>query len=334
MSILTFALHPQGELQPADAPCPLYLLPLQKTYDLFAARGALALRRLLKQERVAIVQTFFESSDLWAGGLVRLLSSARVIWSRRDMGILRGKKHTLAYRLLRRVPHAVCAVSEQVRQHAVTVDGIAPERVHTIYNGLAIASGHPLPRKTLGSTPTIATIGNIRFVKGHDLLIHAAAAVVKAIPHATFLVAGECLEPEYCAELHRLVRELDLTENFRFVGKISDMSAYLRQADLFVLPSRSEGFSNALIEAMANGLPMVATDVGGNAEAVQDGVSGFIVPPGSAPALAEAILRLLSSPEAASEMGRSARERVERCFTEDAMLQKTVNLYRVLLRGE
>ncbi|MGI4831591.1 MAG: glycosyltransferase family 4 protein [Janthinobacterium lividum] len=330
VSILTFAMHPESSFQPADAPCALYLLPLRRTYDLFAMRGALAFRRFLKQQNISIVQTFFESSDLWAGGFARLFSSARIIWSRRDMGILRGRKHTLAYRAMRRLPHAVFAVSDQVRQHAIEVDGVPPRRVHTIYNGLALDPVNAVSERTPGAPAVITTIGNIRRVKGHDILIRAAAQVVARFPGTTFTVAGAILEPDYYAELEALVEELGLERNFHFVGNVTDLTTHLRQADMFVLPSRSEGFSNALIEAMASGLPTIATRVGGNAEAVQDGVSGCIVEPEDASALATAMLRLLESPALASAMGAAARLAVEQKFTVNAMMRKITMTYHAL----
>ncbi len=330
VSILTFALDPRSEFQAADAPCPTYLLPLRKTYDLAAWRGALALRRFLKGEQVQIVQTFFESSDLWAGVFARLLSPAKLIWSRRDLGILRGRKHALAYRALRRLPHAVFAVSEQVRRHAIEVDGISPERVHTIYNGLDLTPGaRVLPLRT--ENATVTTVGNIRRVKGHDLLIRAAAEVVAKYPETNFTLAGEVLEPAYFEELQTLIRDLGLSARFRFLGLITDLPAHLQGAQLFVLPSRSEGFSNALIEAMAVGLPCIATDVGGNAEAIEDGISGRIVAPEDAGLLASVMLEMFASPAIATQMGLAAQHAVETRFTADAMTQKVAELYTSLI---
>ena len=330
-SILTFAFDPSSEFKLGDAPCPVYLLPLRNTYDRDAWRGAWAIRRFIKTQQILIVQTFFESADLWAGTFARLLTSAKVVWSRRDMGILRNRKHTRAYRALRRLPHAVFAVSEQVRQHAIGVDGISPDRVFTIHNGLEI---DPTPRPVSPRSEEawhITTVGNVRRVKGHDLFVRAAAEVVQQFPNTRFTIAGEILDPDYFAELQRLVVELGLTEAFHFLGRIADLPKHLATADLFVLPSRSEGFSNALIEAMASGLSVVATEVGGNAEAVEDGVSGLVVPTENVGALAAAMLRFLSDPELAFGMGGKARETVLKHFTADAMLRKTVKIYSQLL---
>lgn len=330
-SILTFAADPQSSALQSP-PCPIYLLPLRRTYDVTALRAAFAFKRFLKEQRIQIVQTFFESSDIWGGFVTRSLSSAKLIWSRRDMGILRSGKHHLAYRLMAGVPDAVFAVSEQVRQHCIQVDHIAPARVQTIYNGLDLA-GWDTPSRPDRSTraPHITTVGNIRRVKGHDVFIRAAAQVAARFPDTTFSIAGDVLEPEYFAELEALVQELGLTGRFHFSGGVSDLRSHLLAVGIFVLPSRSEGFSNAIIEAMAASLPVIATDVGGNAEAVRDGVSGIIIPPDDPAKLASAIERLLSDPSLQESMGAAGRKLAAENFTTEAMMRRIVTTYTSLL---
>jgi glycosyltransferase involved in cell wall biosynthesis len=310
----------------------LYLLPLKRTYDLSALRAALELRRFIKQQRVQIVQTFFESSDIWAGFVTKTMSDAKLIWSRRDMGILRSSKHHVAYRLMSGMPDRVFAVSEEVRQHCVAVDRIEPSRVETIYNGLDVADWNAAsqPAKPSGRI-VITTVGNIRRVKGHDIFIKAAAAVATQFPQTSFSIAGEVLEPEYFAELQTLVRDLNLSDRFHFVGGISNLREHLSMADIFVLPSRSEGFSNAIVEAMAASLPVVATNVGGNAEAVKDGVSGLIVPSEDPAALASAIAFLLSDPARAREMGAAGKKLAAEKFTTDAMMRQITLAYANVL---
>jgi glycosyltransferase involved in cell wall biosynthesis len=332
VSILTFFIHPESSVLSAPSPCPIYTLPLQRTYDLTALRAAFELRRFLREQKVRIVQTFFESSDIWAGFVVKTLSSARLVWSRRDMGILRSRKHSLSYRLMAGVPDRVFAVSEQVRRHCIEVDRIDAHRVETIYNGLDLVG--PTIAGTFAKVPgkfLVTTVGNVRHVKGHDLFIRAAAVVVQRFPEALFSIAGEVLEPKYFEELQGLVRELKLSERFHFVGGVTDVRKHLSQADVFVLPSRSEGFSNAIVEAMAGSLPVVATNVGGNAEAVQDGVSGFIVPPEDAAALAEAITELLADRSKAIQMGAAGKRLVAERFTTDAMMKRIATAYANLL---
>jgi glycosyltransferase involved in cell wall biosynthesis len=330
-SILTFSLHPNcAGLRPL--PCPIYVLPLKRTYDLTAIRGAFEFKRFLSAHQVRIAHTFFESSDLWAGFVAKTMSDAKLVWSRRDMGILRGRKHAIAYRLMAGMPDAVFAVSEQVRRHCITVDGIDPKRVETVYSGLDLAQWEqrapPAKRK---DGPVVTTVGNIRRVKGHDLLIRAAAKTASKFPGATFSIAGAVLEPDYFAELQAMVSQLDLAGRFHFAGAVTDLQGHLSSADIFVLPSRSEGFSNAIIEAMAAGLPVVATDVGGNAEAVEHGVSGIIVPPESPDALAEAIAELFAHPACAQAMGTAGKAIVAKKFSVGAMMDHIVGVYRRLL---
>jgi glycosyltransferase involved in cell wall biosynthesis len=332
-SILTFSAHPESAgLQ--SPPCPIYVLPLRRTYDLAALQAALELRRFLKQQQIRIVQTFFESSDLWAGFVTKTMSDAKLIWSRRDMGILRGSKHHVAYRLMSGIPDRVFAVSEEVRQHCVVVDRIKPSRVETIYNGIDVADWDTVskPAKLPGAS-VVATLGNIRRVKGHDVFIKAAASIAAQFPQASFNIAGDVLEPDYFVELQTLIRDLNLSDRFHFVGGVRNLRDYLSTADIFVLPSRSEGFSNAIVEAMAASLPVVATDVGGNTEAVTDGVSGLIVPSEDPAALAEAITRLLADPSKAQEMGAAGKKLVAEKFTTDAMMHQITLAYANLLPG-
>jgi glycosyltransferase involved in cell wall biosynthesis len=179
----------------------------------------------------------------------------------------------------------------------------------------------------------IATVGNIRRVKGHDVFIKAAASVAAQFPEVSFNIAGEVLEPEYFVELQTLIRDLKLSDRFHFVGGVNNLREYLSTADIFVLPSRSEGFSNAIVEAMAASLPVVATNVGGNTEAVTAGVSGLIVPSEDPAALAEAITWLLTDPSKAREMGAAGKKLASEKFTTDAMMHQITLAYASLLTG-
>jgi L-malate glycosyltransferase len=333
VSILTFSADPASAgLQ--SAPCSIYLLPLQRTYDLTALRASLSLRRFLKEQRIQVVQTFFESSDIWAGFVTKVMSNAKLIWSRRDMGILRTGKHRAAYRLMSGFPDRVFAVSEQVRRHCMEVDGIDPSRVQTIYNGLDLADWDMVLKPAKNKTGfVVATVGNIRRVKGHDVFIKAAASVVSQIPNVSFSIAGDVLEPDYFAELQALVRDLGLSDCFHFAGGISNLRDHLAAADIFVLPSRSEGFSNAIVEAMAASLPVVATNVGGNAEAVVNGVSGIIVPSEDSDALSAAIVRLLADPAKATQMAAEGKKRAAEKFTTNAMMSQITGVYGSLLKA-
>lgn len=331
-SILTLAADPESPALKRVA-CPIYLLPLRRTYDFNALRAAFVLKRFIKEQRIQIVQTSFESSDIWAGFVTKSMSSAKLIWSRRDMGILRTSKHHFAYRLMAKAPDAVFAVSEQVRRHCIEVDGIASDRVQTIYSGLDLADWNPPARLASSGEVLITTVGNIRRVKGHDIFIRAAASIAPQFPSACFSIAGDVLDPAYFAELEGLVHSLNLSGRFHFAGGVTSLREHLASADIFVLPSRSEGFSNALIEAMAASLPVVATTVGGNAEAVQEGITGLLVPPDDSVALAAAMARLLSDPSQARSMGAAGRQVAAEKFTTEAMMSQTTAVYKNLLNS-
>ena len=318
VSIVTFQVFCDPERLKV-AGCPVLLLPLHNVFSPGAVRAAWELGSFLRREKVSVVLTYFESSNLFGGIVTKALSRARLIWNRRDMGILRERKHSVAYRWFHRLPDHVIAVSEEVRRHAIAVDRIPPERVSVVYNGVEDTSaGAP---RNWPETPLIVTVGNLRPVKGHDTLVEAAATVLARYPEARVVIAGEPLQPEFVAGMRQRVQELGLDDRVQFPGGVADPGVLLRQASVFVLPSRSEGFSNAIVEAMVAGLPVVATTVGGNAEAVEDGVTGILVPPEQPAALAEALLKILGDPKRMRAMGAAGHARAEMLFSTGAMLR-------------
>jgi glycosyltransferase involved in cell wall biosynthesis len=133
--------------------------------------------------------------------------------------------------------------------------------------------------------------------------------------------------------LHAQVREKGLQNRIRFLGERADVPDLLRASDMGILASHEEGFSNAILESMAAGLPMVVTNVGGNAEAIVDGHSGLVVPPGNPPALADAIMRLVEDSPLALALGTRARQRVHAHFSTKACVDRYEALYTGLLAG-
>jgi glycosyltransferase involved in cell wall biosynthesis len=164
-------------------------------------------------------------------------------------------------------------------------------------------------------------------VKGVDILIRAAKKVCLEFPHAVFVVVGGVLELQHLNELQQLIQTLGLTNNIRFLGPSEDVLSLLKISDVYCLASRSEGFSNALLEAMACGIPCVATRVGGNAEAVADNQSGFLVESEDSDTLADKIKILLRNPALARQMGDEGRRIVEEKFTIPGMISQLVRVY-------
>ena len=188
---------------------------------------------------------------------------------------------------------------------------------------------------TQGSRPIITSVGNIRHVKGFDVLIRAAALVREHYPEALFLIAGRSTdgEAECLRGLEELRDKLTLNNEVRFVGPVDDVPGFLRQSTVFCLLSRSEGFSNALLEAMACGLPSVVANVGGNAEAIEDGISGFVVNSEDHSAAAERICRILADAALAKRLGNNAQESVRTRFGPTEVISQLVSVYDSLLRN-
>jgi glycosyltransferase involved in cell wall biosynthesis len=340
-SVVAFNVNPDLDALRAFS-TPLYNLPLKRTYDFNAAKLAIRLHRLIRAERISIVHTFFETADLWAAPIAKLSGCPILISSRRDMGILRTRKHNLAYPFVNRLFDRVLAVSEEVRSYSIRQDRLSPQRVETLYNGVDMAeldrkAAEGNARQELGlqtGVPVVSTLANIRSIKGIDVLVRAAQRVCVEFPQTIFLVVGRVLEPETMFALQAQVDSLRLTNNFRFTGEMANPFPVLRASNVFCLPSRNEGFSNALIEAMGCGLPCVATRVGGNAEALEEGKNGYLVASEDADPIADRILGLLRDQELAQRLGAAARVTVRERFSMEAMMHRLMGIYDELLAAK
>src|SRR5206468_1612306 len=188
-------------------------------------------------------------------------------------------------------------------------------------------------RQELGVAPTeriALTVGSLTPAKAQHVLIEAFAHVAARVPHARLWLAGEgALRPALEAQIHRE----GLKDRVRLLGARTDAADLMRASDAFVLSSVREGLPVTVLEAMRSGLPVVATRAGGTAEAVEDGVTGRMVPMGDDAALATALGEVLGDPEAATRMGRAGQERWARCFTAERMVRETEAFYREAVEG-
>jgi glycosyltransferase involved in cell wall biosynthesis len=293
----------------------------------------------MRSTEVDIVHTFFETSNTWGAMVAKLSGIPVLVSSRRDMGILRQAKHNIAYTLVNRLSDAFVAVSNGVRDFCIETEGLDPNRVFTVHNGVDLEKiEHPAGVAELKAklaipegTPVVTTVANIRRVKGIDTLLQAAAIVRREIPNVRFLLAGTSLDAAYFEELKTLVRDSGLQDTVVFLGNFSEVFALLKLSNVFCLLSRSEGFSNAILEAMASGLPCVATRVGGNPEAIEDGHNGFLLEPEDANAAAQRLVQLLKNPEQARRIGCVARRTVQEKFTSEKMAGELAGLYENML---
>jgi glycosyltransferase involved in cell wall biosynthesis len=289
---------------------------------------------LIRDHGVRIVHATDYYTNLLALGAGRL-TGAKVIVSRVDLGHLRagfGRWHREAEKWNARNADLVVANADAVREVCIREEGCDPDRVVVVRNGLDTAHFDALAAKPLqaplpieeGDVP-VAVTGNLWRVKGHRTLVEAAAEVAKRIPRVKFLCAGEGPERE---PLERRIAELRLENTVHLLGHRLDIPAILSRCRAACLCSSAEGLSNAVMEAMASRLPIVATAVGGNPELVRAGENGHLVAYGDVSALANALSTLLSDPAAAAEMGRRGRERIETGLTLEQMAEGHGALYR------
>jgi glycosyltransferase involved in cell wall biosynthesis len=331
-SLLTFRedVHPEVKKRLA---IPIHVIPLVRTHSI---NGLIAARRvgtLIQSERIDIVHTFFETSDLFAGLVAKLAGVKVLISSRRDMGLLRSRKHRVAYRLMGRAWSRVLTVSEAVRKQVLAVDRLAPHRVTTLYTGIRSQGQHRVDsdiRTRIGipaGAHIVLNVANILPWKGHRDFLYAAAIVHQEVPDAHFVVAGAPNDKELFGTLLSLRESLGLCHCFHFLGEVDSVSSLYRTASVFCLLSQTEGLPNVVLEAMAAGIPIVATNAGGTGEVVIDGETGYLTEVGQPDMAANHISHLLRSPDIACNMSKAARDRVESVFSMERMISTLEGIY-------
>ncbi len=181
----------------------------------------------------------------------------------------------------------------------------------------------------LGQQTLVVLVGNMHSdVKGHPWLIAAAPAVLQEFPQTRFVLAGDGdARPQFEEQAARL----GVQQNFLFLGRRSDIPDLLASCDIAVLPSRAEGLPNAVLEYMAAGLPTIASRVGGNAELIEDGVTGLLVPSEDAVALSSALLRLLRDPELARHLAENGQRMAVENYSFERLMREVEGLYTELL---
>jgi len=217
----------------------------------------------------------------------------------------------------------IICVSEQDRQIGIAA-GINPKRLTTIHNGMPDVS--PKLRADPGRSNPVTIVMIARFDQQKD-----HATLLKAIQNLPGVKVNLIGDGPLVEEVQHLTEQLSIKERVHFLGLASDVTSFLAEASIFTLISHWEGFPRTIIEAMRAGLPVVATDVGGVRESVLDGVTGFCVSRQNANILQEKLTLLVNNPDLRTKMGKAGRERYEREFTFEKMLNKTFSLYEKVL---
>lgn len=326
---------------------PVAEYPITNLYNARAWAERLRFARDLKRERIKIVQTYNFPANVFAIPAARL-AGIPVVASIQDTGGYLTPLQVRAHRLVCRLAHRTVVNAEAVRQHLIT-EGHDPRKIVVIRQGINLSRFHGRHgdgrlRREFGlppGAPLVGVFSRLIPLKGLEHFLEAAALVAPRMPDARFVVVGDhyttvqggvLVRDSYRNDLERYAARLGLNGRVVFTGFRVDVPELLREMAVSVLPSvRGEGLSNSILEAMTAGVPIVATTVGGNAEAVEHGVTGLLVPPRDAHALARAICQFLATPEQAARCGAAARDRMTRYFSMERYVRETEALYSELL---
>ncbi|MCD6565047.1 MAG: glycosyltransferase [Bacteroidales bacterium] len=293
------------------------------------------LSRLLKKRKFQIVQTFFQDSAI-AGVLAgKMAGVKRIVVSVRDMLFWAKPVSLRVYQIAMKMSDRILVNSKSVKEKIRPLCG--NKRIQIIYNGIFTGKEFQKNKKAkdalkeefnIGNLPIVVLVSNCnRKVKRVDLLIECIPHVIENIP-AFFLIVGDGWMRPFFEER---VTELKFGKYVKFTGLRNDVENILAGADMALNTSDSEGFSNSVMEAMRAGLPVIATDVSGNKELVQDGITGLLFKQGDVDDLRVKILSLLKNREFADKLGENGKLSIEKRFDVNIIMQQYMNLYESLI---
>ena len=292
------------------------------------------LLRQLRQQRPAILHTWMFHANVPGRIAGRLAGVPIIISGERTMG-QESKTRLRLNRATANLADRITCVSPQVATFARTEIGLPPDKLTVIPNGVDTALFRPRRAESpdtgahdAAAGVTIGFVGRLQPVKDVALLLQACARLQADHPALRLHIVGD---GPLRGELEKLAADLDLTTHVRWFGDRQDIPQLLPDMDIFVLPSRWEGMPNAVLEAMACGLPVVATGVGGTIDVVTDGATGLLTAPESVEQLTAALHTLLADPGLRQRMGAAGRRRVEAEFSLAATVAATTALYESLL---
>jgi glycosyltransferase involved in cell wall biosynthesis len=301
--------------------------PIEAFGRLATLRQMQRFARWCREARIAVVHTtdlyanIFALPGAWLAGVPVRIANRREVNPDRSAGLIALQR--AAYACASRIVANSTAAAERL-----ALERVGRRRIAIVPNGLDLAAFAPrAPRPRLRR---IVTVANLRLEKAHDVLIDAAVPVLRRYPDAEFWIVGG---GDRFDEITALARARGIDARTRFFGHRDDVPRLLAESDIFVLPSRSEAMPNGVIEAMAAGMPIVATAVGGIPEVLRDGHTGLLVPSNDPGALAAALGELMDAPARAAALGAAARSAVERQFSFDRMVKEFERIYLAELQA-
>ena len=329
------------ELAPvfARANVDVHVMPVDAVYGRSGWRARKQLHDLLRRERFDIVQSHHEKADILNAVLPRQAGSLRIS-NRRDMGFKKSRKLKQAFRWLNHRFDTVVAPSIDILDNLAEQESLDRRRTLWIPNGVDTTAFRPptagervRARRALGLDGhelVLGCVARLAPVKCHHDLVAAFAVLHQQRPDARLLLIGD---GPLRGEIKRQVEAAGLGDVVLLLGDREDIDAVLPAMDIAVLSSSSEGMSNALLEAMACGLPVIATAVGANPQLVGDGVNGLLSPPCAPDLLARSMIALATSPARCRAMGAASRLRVETEHSLSRMVDAYDRMYQQLLEA-
>lgn len=302
--------------------------------------------RLLRRERVDVVHAFLFDAEIVARLAGMFARVPVVVASERNSNYARPLLHRAALALTQPLFDVMVANSHEGRRFNMRTLGLPESRIEVVHNGVDVE--HFCPDEQAGlacrlklgipsDDPVIGMVGSYKRQKAHDSFLQMARQVHRLIPRTRFLVVGEVLRDGFAAssqlktETVALAESLGLGHHCIFLDKQNDMRAIYNACNLTVLLSTREGTPNALLESMACGIPVIASDVADNSIIVIGKLTGHIVPPGDQDRAADCAVELLSDPARRKEMGAAAREYVSRHYSIAESARKMESVYRTYL---
>ena len=317
---------------------PIIDFPLTSFYDANMVRQTRRFVSYLKKHGVEIVHSHDFYSNIFGMTGASLARTRGRVASKRETTGTRTTAQRTVERNAFKLAHAVVANATAVKDQLIE-EGVRKDKIEVIYNGIDLTRfdrhttrDEALARVGLESIrgrPVITMVANFEYrVKDHPMLLRTAQRVTREVPEAIFVITGE---GELRAETEQLAAELGVKDSCLFTGRCAGVPDLLAASDICLLTSQAEGFSNSILEYMAAGRAVVATNVGGASEAIVEGETGHLVDSGDDATMAARIVELLRNPERRMEMGRNGRRVVEERFSLQSRLSKTSALYQRML---